>query len=332
MKALVYIQAHKIENFSIREMEVPKPELKPYDVLVEVKAFSINPVDVKVRASRNAGDNQPVILGWDMAGVVREIGSEVRNFKIGDEVYGAGDISRAGSYSEFCAIDSRIIAKKPRALSFTQAAALPLTALTAWEALIARPEMNLNNPKATVLIIGGAGGVGSIATQLLKAKTKARVFVTASRPETIEWCLKMGADGIVDHRKDIASELQRQGVEQVDAVFSTTHSDSYMEAFGKIIRPFGHLALIDDPKVFDIVSLKRKAISVHWELMFTKTLFGFDLESQGEILKEVAGFVDEGRIKTTVNVILKGATEDHVKYAHELLEKGTSIGKLVIER
>ncbi|WPB81317.1 zinc-binding alcohol dehydrogenase family protein [Archangium violaceum] len=331
MKALAYTKAHPLTDFQIKDMEVPRPALKPHDVLMEVKAFSINPVDFKVRGSRTLPNGEPVILGWDAAGVVVEVGPEAKGFKVGDEVYGAGDLTRSGSYGELYAIDSRIIARKPRSLSFTEAAALPLTALTAWEALIARPELELGRG-SSALVIGGAGGVGSIAIQLLKQKTQAKVIATASRPETIEWCSRMGADATIDHRKDLEKELERIGIKEVDAIFSTTHSDTYAGVFPKILRPFGNLSLIDDPKTLDIVPFKRKSISVHWELMFTKTLLSYRLESQGEILKELAQLVDEGKIKTTANTILKGATAEHLRFAHEMSEQGKGVGKIVIER
>jgi zinc-binding alcohol dehydrogenase family protein len=331
MKALAYNKAHDVADFQIEEIDLPQPELRPFDVLVEVKAFSVNPVDYKIRSSRSAKDGQPVVLGWDVAGVISAVGSGVVKFKVGDEVYGAGDLTRSGSYAEQVAIDSRIIALKPKTIDFAESAALPLTSLTAWEAMIARSEMNLNE-SSHVLIIGGAGGVGSIAIQLLKSLTKAKVIATASREDSIKWVKAMGADYVVDYHNDLTKELSQVGVTGVDAVFGTNHTERYLSQLSKIIRPFGHLALIDDPAAFDIVAFKAKSISIHWELMFTKTLFDYKLESQGEILSEVARLIDQGKVKTTMTSKVKGANVANLKKAHEILESGASIGKIVIER
>lgn len=318
MKALAYVTAHPLSAFSIDLVEVPAPSLRPHDVLVEVRAFSVNPVDYKVRSSRTGTADAPVILGWDGAGIVRAVGPEA-TFAVGDEVYFAGDLTRAGTYAEQVAVDSRLIARKPTSLSFAEAAALPLTALTAWEALIAR------RPRGNVLVVGGAGGVGSIAIQLLKAKTDARVFATASRPETIAWVRELGADVVVDHRAPLK-------LDPIDHVFSTTHTQSLLPQLVEVLRPFGSLALIDDPPSLDIVSLKRKSLSVHWELMFTKSLYNVDLASQGEILAEVAALVDAGKLRTTLRTHLEGFTPANVRAAHELQESGTAIGKTVISR
>ncbi|WP_413560773.1 zinc-binding alcohol dehydrogenase family protein [Bdellovibrio sp. HCB209] len=331
MKALGYDKAHSVADFQIKELELPQPELRPLDVLVDVKAFSVNPVDYKIRISRSGKDGQPVVLGWDVAGVISAIGSGVKKFEVGDEVYGAGDLTRPGSYAEQVAIDSRVIALKPKTIDFAEAAALPLTSLTAWEAMISRSEMNLNEA-SHVLIIGGAGGVGSIAIQLLKSLTKAKVIVTASREDSVKWVKSMGADYVIDYRKDLDRELNEIGIKEVDAVFGTNHTEKYLSQLSKIIRPFGHLALIDDPAIFDVVSFKARSISVHWELMFTKTLFGYKLETQGEILSEVARLVDEGKVKTTMTSRFNGASVDNIKKAHEILESGSSIGKIVVER
>lgn len=326
MKALAYNEAHSLEKFSIKEVEVADPKLLPHDILVGVKAISVNPVDYKIRGSRS-GEN--VIIGWDAAGVILALGSEVKNFKVGDEVYYAGDLTRSGSYAEKQAVDSRIVALKPKSLSLAQAAALPLTTLTAWEALLSRGFDLDQNSK--VMIIGGAGGVGSIAIQLLKAKTKSQVIATASRPETIEWVKSLGADVVIDHRQDLKAELQKKDIKEVDVIFGTTHSDNYLKVIPELIRPFGHLVLIDDPSSLDIVSFKRKALSVHWEFMFSKTLHNYQIETQGQILSEVAALVDSGKIKTTMNTHLKGFTAANIKQAHESAEKGLSVGKIVIE-
>lgn len=327
MKALAYSQAHALADFAIREMEVPRPTLRPHDVLVEVRAISTNPVDYKKRATLSGSGGRPVILGWDAAGVVVEVGPEARGFSKGDEVYGAGDITRDGSYAELLAIDSRLIAKKPRTLSFAQAAALPLTSLTAWEGLL---ESGLAARAGSVLVIGGAGGVGSIATQLLKKKTDARVLVTASRPETIAWCKDMGADDVLDHRQDLAAELKRVGVPEVDLAFCTLKPDAYMKTLGTIVRPFGAVCTIDNRPVVDVMPLMDKSISLHWELMYTKSLFGYRMETQGEILSRVAEMVDAGELRTTANLTREGFSAEHIRFAHEQAESGRAIGKIVI--
>lgn len=326
MKALVYYDAHEIKSFSIKEEEVPEPTLLDHDVLVEVKAVAANPVDYKIRKSRSAENGRPVILGWDASGVIRKIGRKVAKFKVGDEVYYAGDLIRDGCYAEYQAVDSRIIARKPHSLSHIQAAAIPLTALTAYEALILQTTTQYS--RATkVLIIGGAGGVGSMSIQLLKALTESIVIATASREETIRWCLDLGADRVVDH--NLLLESKGSDVGEVHFVFSTTHSDKYVPLFPVVLKPFGHLTLIDDPGNFDIKPLKRKSITVSWELMFTKTLYGFDLESQGATLAHVASLVDAGAIKTTATTVYQGLTPENIRRAHEALEEGTSIGKIV---
>jgi zinc-binding alcohol dehydrogenase family protein len=329
MKAIAYVHDPANKSHVIVEGALPEPELREHDVLVEVRAAGTNPVDYKVGLSRtNTG--APVVVGWDFAGIVRKLGARVSGFSVGDEVWGAGDITRSGAYAELVAVDSRIVSKKPESLSFVEAAALPLTSLTAWEALIARPELGLDRP-SHVLVIGGAGGVGSIAIQLLKTLTKCTVIATASRPETSSWCRELGADHIVDHHRDLAAQVVELGIEALDAVFGTSQTDRQLPAIAQLLRPFGHLSLIDDPPALDIVSLKRKSISVHWELMFTKPLFGYELESQGEILREVASLVDAGRLRTTLSTRLDGLSASHVEDAHRVLREARGIGKTVIE-
>lgn len=327
MKALGYKNAHTIADFAITEMEVPTPTLKETDVLVRVHAFAVNPVDYKIRSQRNSSGNA-VILGWDAAGVIEKVGPGTKGFSVGDEVYYAGDLLRDGSYAELQAVDYRLIAKKPKSLSFIEAAALPLTSLTAWEALLERNFEYTSDTK--VLVIGGAGGVGSIAIQVLKAKTKAQVIATASRPDTKAWCEKLGADVVIDHRQNLGEELKKNKIDTVDIVFGTTHSANYLTIIPQILRPFGHFVLIDDPKSLDITAFKSKALSVHWEFMFAKSMHGYKMETQGEILKEIAHLIDTRKIQSTGNLVLKGLKADNVRNAHELVENGTAIGKTVI--
>lgn len=330
MKALGYLKAHSIDQFSITEMEIPKPIATGTNLIVQVKAVSVNPVDTKVRNSRSATDSAPVILGWDASGIVVEVGPEARGFSIGDEVYYAGDITKSGSNSEFQSIDSRITSLKPKSLSFVEAAAMPLTSITAWEALISNTSFVLDE-KTKVMIIGGAGGVGSMAIQLLKAKTKAKIIATASRSDTKEWCMSLGADHVINHQNDLKIELENIGIKEVDIVFSTTHSDNYLPTINAVIRPFGHFVLIDDPKTLNVSHFKQKSIRTHWELMFTKSMFNYHPEEQGALLKEVADLVDAGAIKTTLNKTFKGMKAENFKEAHTILESAKSVGKIVIE-
>lgn len=319
MFVYAYEKAHSLEDFAIEKIIMKKPEPGPNDVLVRMKASSFNPVDAKVRTIKSSSNGQPVVLGWDACGVVEEAGSNVQNFSVGDLVFYAGDVTRAGSNGEYQLVDHQIIAKKPHSLSFAEAAAMPLTALTAWEALFERGFQYTKETK--VLIIGGAGGVGSMAIQLLKAKTEATVIATASRSETKQWCKLLGADQVINRDLDL---------DRVDIVFSTTHTADYLEKIRDILNPFGHLVLIDSPAELDITSLKTKALSVHWEYMFAKSMFNHHLETQGQILSDLADLVDKGLVKSTLKKTLPNSLES-VREAHELLESGKSIGKIVME-
>ncbi|HSC86506.1 MAG TPA: zinc-binding alcohol dehydrogenase family protein [Polyangiaceae bacterium] len=329
MKALVYRNAHALADFQLELAELPDPELRPGDLLIEVRAISTNPVDTKVRSSRSAAEGAPpVVLGWDAAGVVRAVGPTAVGFSVGDEVYYAGDLLRPGSYAELQAVDHRVVAHKPRSLSFVEAAALPLTSLTAWEGLF---ERGIGYGRdSVVLVLGGAGGVGSMATQLVRAHTEARVVATASRPETVEWCRSLGANVVVDHRGDLREQLTAAGLGEVDVVFGTTQTDQYLRLLPSLLRPFGHFLLIDDPKSLDVLPLKRKAISTHWEFMFSKLLHDYDVASQGEILTRVAAWIDAGKLRSPLGRTFTGLTADNLRQAHELHETGRAIGKLGI--
>lgn len=326
MKAYGYYKGHSLEEFAVKEIEASEPQVHENDILVKVKAVSLNPVDTKVRKNRSS--DSPVILGWDASGVVEKVGAKVSAFKPGDKVYYAGDVTRAGSNAELQAVDSNIVAKMPETLTFEKAAALPLTSLTAWEGLF---ENGINyNEQTHVLIYGGAGGVGSIAIQLLKLRTKAKVIATASRPETKAWALDMGADFVVDHTKDMEQELARIGVKNVQVIYSTTNSEENAKTAARILSPFGHFILIDDPKSLDIMPMKSKAISIHWEFMFAKSMHKHNEISQQKILSEIAEMVDAGKLKSTAHTILSGLNENHLKQGHTLLESGKAIGKIVI--
>jgi zinc-binding alcohol dehydrogenase family protein len=326
MKAYAYEKAHDINNFSIKSIVLDTPVPGPTDLLIRIKSISFNPVDAKIRRTRSSSSGQPLVLGWDAAGVIEKAGSETVGYSVGDEVYYAGDLNRQGSNAEFQIIDYRLIAKKPANLTFSESAALPLTALTAWEALFERGFEYTK--KTTVLIIGGAGGVGSMAIQLLKTLTDAKVIVTASRPETKEWCRRMGADYIIG--RNIKEDLEKISIPHVDIVFGTTHTGEYLEPIYDILRPFGHLVLIDNPEKLDIVPFKTKALSVHWEFMFAKSLFAYQPEEQGRFLQNLSTLVEQGKIQSTLNQVFPNSP-DSVRQAHEILEKGSAIGKIIME-
>ena len=324
MKALAYDSAHPLNAFALREVNVPEPVLRAGDLLVEVKAVGFNPVDTKVRSGRSGSEGKRVILGWDASGVVIGKGAAVSGFEVGDEVYYAGDLMRDGSYAERQAVDHRLVAKKPASLSFAEAAAVPLTALTAWEMLF--EQFNLPNDEVcNLLVIGGAGGVGSLAVQFAKALTKARVYSTSGRPESADWLKGLGVDGLLDRTKP----LKEAGFGPFHYVFSTTHSHLYIDQLSDIMAPFGTFGLIDDPKNFDINPLKRKSLKVAWEFMFTKSMFDHRPETQGLILAEVAGLIDAGRIRTTLSKTFAGLTAENVRQAHDTLESGEAVGKMV---
>jgi zinc-binding alcohol dehydrogenase family protein len=335
MKAVGYHTAGSIDRpDALLDLEIERPRPGPRDILVRVKAVSVNPVDVKVRASATRTDGDPKILGWDAAGIVEETGSEVTLFAPGDEVYYAGDITRQGTNAEFHAVDERIAAHKPRTLDWADAAALPLTAITAWEILFERLRVPYGHKRTggTLLVINGAGGVGSILIQLARRLTGLTVIATASRTDTVDWVRQMGAQHVIDHHQPIDSELSRIGFAQVDYVAGLTASDRYLPLFPDIVAPQGHIALIDDPDHFDIVPLKRKSSTVAWELMFTRPMFGTnDMIEQHRLLQEVAHLVDENVLRTTRTQTLRPINAANLKEAHRLAESGRAIGKTVLE-
>ena len=329
MKALVYETAHTLDNFAIGLQEVAEPTVREFDVLVEIHAIAINPGETFFRRTRSAEPGGRVLLGWEFAGVVIETGSAVRNFKAGDRVFGTGDLSRDGSWAERLAVDSRIIAKIPDQLSFVDAASLPIGALTAWEAMF-RDQGALPTGVGRVLIVGGAGGVGSLATQLLKAKTKAFVISTASRPESRQWCLDMGADLVIDHARDIEDQLASAHIPQIDMVLSTAKTADNLGWIVKLLRPFGHLSVVDLSPSIDANALMLKSASLHMEMVFSKILNGRDFKSQGGILENVAALVVAGRVRAIANTRLDGLTGETMRAAHALVETARTIGKVVI--
>lgn len=319
---------------SLIDIELPDPRLEPRDLLVEVRAISVNPADVKVRASHRPAPGVHRVLGWDAAGVVKAVGSAVEDFRVGDEVYYAGVINRPGAYAQLQAVDERIVARKPRSLSFAEAAALPLTALTAWETLFDRLQLARPVPGAAhaLLLIGAAGGVGSMTIQLAKALTDVQVIGTASRPQSSDWVRRLGADHVIDHRQPLAAQIEALQVGALAFVFSTNHTELYLKQIVESIAPQGRIAVIDDPTTLDVNPLKGKSLSLHWEFMFTRPMFQTaDMGRQGEILREVAELVDAGRVRSTVTETLSGIGAAQLRQAHRRLEQGDMIGKLVLD-
>lgn len=334
MRAVAYKTPQPISaETSLIDVELPMPEAGGHDLLVEIKAVSVNPVDVKVRADSAPPADELKVLGWDAAGVVKAIGADVTLFKPGDEVFYSGVISRPGSNAEFHLVDERIVGTKPKSLDFAAAAALPLTSITAYEALFDRLKVQdaVSGAGRSILIIGGAGGVGSIAIQIARALTDLTVIATASRPETQNWVKELGAHHVVDHSKPIAPEVAALGIGAPGFIFSTTNTDSHIGEIVEAIAPQGRFALIDDPKTLDIVPFKRKSVSVHWELMFTRPLYGTpDMIEQHKLLNRVSELVDAGKIRTTLSEIVGPINAANLKTAHAMVESGRMKGKAVL--
>lgn len=335
MKAVAFYRPLPIDDpQALVDITAEKPTPAGRDLLVKVAAVSVNPVDTKVRRRPVADPAQPKILGWDAAGTVEAAGAECRLFKPGDRVWYAGSIARAGSNAEYQLVDERIVGRMPKNLSFAEAAALPLTAITAWEMLFDRFMIRIGKPAdaGAILLIGGAGGVGSIALQLARRLTGLTVIATASRPETRDWCLKLGAHHVVDHAKPLVPQLQALGHPTVDYIFSITATEQHLPELVELIAPQGKFGLIDDPKSLDALLFKRKAASIHWELMFTRPVFGTrDMIAQHYLLDEVAGLVEDGLVRTTLTERMGKISAADLKRAHALIESGRARGKLVLE-
>lgn len=335
MKAVGYKEPLPISDpESLLDIDIPKPKPSGRDLLVEVRAISINPVDVKVRASTAPEGTEYKILGYDAAGVVAEAGPDCTLFRAGDHVFYAGSISRQGTNAQFHLVDERIVGKKPKSLEFAAAAALPLTSLTAWELLFDRLGVAQGKrPDAGhILIIGAPGGVGSMMTQLARRLTGLVIVATASSPESRQWCLDLGAHYVIDHRKPFSAQLREIGIPQVELVASLNATEQHYKEIVEVLAPEGKLGVIDDPKTLDAVPLKSKCISVHWEFMFARSLFQTaDMIAQHKILDEVAGLVDAGVIRTTLAQTLGTIDAATLKKGHEMVEQGRTKGKLVLE-
>ncbi|WP_118976629.1 zinc-binding alcohol dehydrogenase family protein [Taibaiella koreensis] len=321
------------EADSFLEFETEKPAPRGRDLLVKISAISVNPVDFKIRqnSARDKILDQPKVIGWDATGIVEAVGEQVSLFRPGDLVYYAGDINRPGSNAEYQLVDERIAGLKPQSLSPEAAAALPLTALTAWEILFDRIRIGERDKGKTVLIIGGAGGVGSIAIQMAKKIAGLTVLATASRPESVAWCLKMGADHVVNH-KDLVNEVRKAGFNNIDFILDLVDLNAYWDAIAELIKPQGHIASITgSAEPVALNKIKGKSVSFSWELMFTRSTFQTeDMIAQHHILDRIAGLLDEGLLQTTLTETYDGLSAENLKRAHRQLESGSTIGKLVI--
>jgi len=335
MKAVGYRKSLPIEAAdSLIDFETAKPEPKGRDIRVAVKAISANPVDYKVRKRAAPPDGETKILGFDAAGIVDAVGPNVTLFKPGDEVFYAGSIQRQGTNSEFHLVDERIVGRKPKSLSFAQAGALPLTSITAWELLFDRlgavPGKSVD-PR-TLLIIGGAGGVGSILIQLARRLTGLTVVATATRPESQKWCLDLGAHAVIDHAKPMKEQIEKLKVAPVGLVASLTFTDQHYKAIAELMAPQGKFGLIDDPKPLEFAKLKGKSASLHWESMFVRSSFQTpDMDEQHKLLGEVARMVDAGTIRTTVQEKVGNINATNLRRAHAMIESGRTRGKIVLE-
>lgn len=335
MKAVGYTQSLAInENDALIDVDIEKPSASGRDLLVKVNAIAVNPVDYKIRQRVNPEAGTPKILGWDAVGEVVEIGADVSEFAVGDRVYYAGDLTRQGTNAEYQLVDERIVGHAPKTLSDSEAAALPLTTITAYELLFDHLALAQQQEKSdeVVLVVGAAGGVGSIMLQLLKTLTGATVIATASRQSSKDWVVSLGADYVVDHSKPLAQQIEALNIGQVTHVASLNNTGAYVEAFVEVMKPKGKLALIDDPESLDVSKLKQKSLSLHWEFMFTRSMFETDdMVEQSHLLNHVANLIDEGKVKTTVGKHLGKINAANLKKAHQILEEGSAIGKLVLE-
>ncbi|MFD2655595.1 zinc-binding alcohol dehydrogenase family protein [Gracilibacillus thailandensis] len=322
---------------SLVEVNLDKPEAKNSDLLVKVQAISINPVDVKVRSPKDKQEDSPKILGWDASGIVEEVGPDCTLFKPGDEVYYSGSLTRPGTYSEYHVVDERIVGKKPKSFNFAEAAALPLTAITAWEGLFDRLEIDINqtkeNEKKSILIIGGAGGVGSVAIQLAKL-AGLKVIATASREESKKWVEELGADYTINHHQSLLPQIQKFGFNHVDYVFCLNNTDQHWDGMGEVIVPQGKVcSIVENQEPLDLNVLKNKSVTFVWEFMFTRSMYHtVDMIKQHELLTKLSELIDDGKIQTTLKETISPINAINLRKAHEMVETGKMIGKVVLEQ
>lgn len=337
MKAIGFKESLPIEEAnSFIEFETEKPSPSGFDILVKVQANSVNPVDFKIRQNAAKGKvlDTPKVIGWDAVGVVVAVGDTTSKFEVGEEVFYAGDITRSGSNAEYQLVDERIVGHKPKKLSVAEAAAMPLTSLTAYESIFDRIKVDPVKDKGkTILILAGAGGVGSIATQLAKKVANLTVITTASREDSINWCKSMGADFVINHHNDIQKELEKIGHPEVHYVLDYVNLNAYWETIQKIIKPQGHIVSITgSSKPLDLSIMKNKCVTFSWELMYTRSMYHTeDIGRQHDILNHVSQLLDQGTIKSTLTTTIKGFSAENLKKAHALQESSKSIGKTVVE-
>lgn len=334
MKAVGYHQAGGIDRpGALIDVQLPVPSPGPRDLLVRVKAVSVNPVDTKIRKTREPGSDVAEVLGWDAVGIVEGIGEEVSGFAVGDRVFYAGAVNRPGSNAEYQLVDERIVGHAPESLSDAEAAALPLTAITAWELLFDRLGVTENGGAGqSLLIVGAAGGVGSMLVQLARQLTRLKVIATAARPESVEWVKSLGAQYVIDHSQPLLPQLEDQGLGPVTMVASLTHTAEHFDQYVECLAPQGKLALIDDFETLDIRKLKPKSISLHWEFMFTRSLHQTpDMHAQGLLLDRIAALADRDTLRTTLAEHFGAINAINLVKAHQLLESHQSRGKIVLE-
>ncbi|NBF02532.1 zinc-binding alcohol dehydrogenase family protein [Pseudomonas sp. Fl5BN2] len=336
MKAIAYLPGSDLSHpQAFYEVHQAEPILAPHDLLVAVHAVSVNPLDTKVRAGKVQVPDDVRILGWDACGVVQAVGCGVTLFSPGDAVFYAGTFTQDGANAELHRVDERLVGHKPASLSFAQAAAMPLTSLTAWQLLFERLGRVPGDCSAqgTLLIVGGAGGVGSVLIQLARKLTGMTVIATASRPDSRQWCLELGAQHVLDHSRSLVQQLARLGLPAVTHIAALTHTEQHFAELAEIIAPHGHIALIDDHDFFDAVPLKSKSVSLHWEMVFTRALFQTsDMIEQHHILQRLAQLLDQGVIRCTLSEVFSPFTVDNLRRAHQRVEQGGLLGKVVVAR
>ena len=333
MKAIGYKENLPIEDVnSLQDIELNTPKATGRDLLVAIKAISVNPADYKVRAGMPIEGDDWKVIGWDATGIVKEVGEDVSLFKVGDEVWYAGDFTRQGSYAEYQIVDERIVGKKPSSLSYAESAALPLTSLTAYELLFDRLQVATDDASKSILVIGAAGGVGSILVQLAKKLTKLNIIATASREETTAWLKDLGADAVINHRHKLSEEFEKYNLPAPEYVVSLNATEQHADDIVKLIKPQGKFGFIDDPKTFNVMPFKAKAVSTHIEFMFTRSMFQTeDMIEQHNILNKVAELIDNGTIKTTLGENFGSINAENLRKAHAFLETGKAKGKMVLE-
>ncbi|MBF4488598.1 zinc-binding alcohol dehydrogenase family protein [Psychrobacter sp. N25K4-3-2] len=339
MKAIGFIQSLPITHTdSLQDIELPQPIAEGSDLLVKISSIAVNPVDYKVRQNMPSEDGSHKVIGWDAVGEVVAIGEKATRFAVGDRVYYAGELDRQGSNAEYQLVDERIVGMKPKSLSNNEAAALPLTTITAWEILFEhltikqQPITDNSKSNEVILVVGAAGGVGSILLQLAATLTGATIIATASRERSKQWVQTLGADYVIDHSQPLAAQIEALGIGPVTHVAGLQSTESYFDTYIDILTPFGKIAIIDDPEQLDITKIKFKSLSFHWEFMFARSLFkASDMAAQGQLLNRVADLIDQGYIQTTVGENMGVINATNLRAAHQALESGTTIGKIVLE-